>query len=373
MLSMRWRKLAHLSRTLPALQLQALHAVHSPFLPVRSRRLPRTICLPSPSTAPQRDCSTLTRVLPPLGFPYPVWNRSPLLLAVPLGRKRGPAVETGASSKKQLTAISSLALLAGAAGSRNARQQQEPVPSAGTALSPIPLVCPCAVTAGLLLDCLCVQGQFPACQLADEEGYLIPRRTRLQEGQHVRVVAALLPGESPVLTAPCKDVPALQVQIKKGMPPCIRKCLLHFQDGWAADDQIAFVLHKLQEQLPGVHVIDPLQAMHAIANRDIAWLPELPQAGCSPWQVVTAICVQGHWVCMHWNYLVGAIFAWSSDPSTLAPEIDMMHSLLAAATGSRLKQFRFQHAQVIRDEPGQCGWLALHALAERARLPAAEA
>ena len=155
--------------------------------------------------------------------------------------------------------------------------RQDRLPPAGTALFPFSLTCPCAVTAGLLLDCLCVQAEFPACQLVGPDGHLIPRRARLQEGQIVKLVAALQPGEAPSLFACC------QAQVGKGMPTSIRKCLLHCQDGWAADDQVAFALSKLQLVVPSLHVIDPLQAMHAVACHCISWLGDLPRAGCVPW------------------------------------------------------------------------------------------
>ena len=65
---------------------------------------------------------------------------------------------------------------------------QAAVPPSGAAECPFLLVCPCAVTAGLLLDCLCVQGKYPACQLTDDAGKMLTRRARLAEGQKVWVV-----------------------------------------------------------------------------------------------------------------------------------------------------------------------------------------
>ena len=70
--------------------------------------------------------------------------------------------------------------------------------------------------------------------------------------------------------------------------------------------------------------------------------------------------------------MIGAVFAWSSDLSVVVSEIDALHSLFAKAVGARLRQFRFQHAHVIQDEPGQCGWLALHSLALRLHTQDAE-
>ena len=248
---------------------------------------------------------------------------------------------------------------------------QASVPPSGAAECPFSLVCPCAVTAGLLLDCLCVQGKYPACQLADTEGKLLTRRARLIEGQAVRVVGALT-GEASALGGSClEDVPLLTL-MSKGMPASIRARLMDFQDGWAADDQIAFALARLADTA-GVYVVDPLQATQAIAARSPTCLPALPRADCKPWQVVTAVCLKGHWVTFHWSYAVGRLTAWSSDPSTTTPDIDLLHSLFAQAVRASLRQFRFAQATTIEDEPGQCGWLALQALADRCLLKGAEA
>ena len=227
--------------------------------------------------------------------------------------------------------------------------------------------------AGVLLDCLCIQGEYPACQILDQHGHVILRRARLREGEVIKVCAALRPGEAGELAGLCCTAQALSQQIASGIPSSVRRCLLHCQDGWAADDQIAYALMRLQREVPGLKVIDPLQAMHALATGGPDWLPEMPRAHCLPWQAVSAICVQGHWVLLHWRFSVGAMHAWSSDPSTLACEIDQVHSVFAKAVGARLCQFRFAHASVIQEDPGQCGWVALCAHAERLQVAAPEA
>ena len=116
--------------------------------------------------------------------------------------------------------------------------------------------------AGVLLDCLCVQGDYPACQLLTPAGEPVARRARLIEGQEVIVAAALSFEEAPCLAGLCT---ALCQQLGKGIPSSVRRCLLHCQDGWAADDQIAFAFGDLRSQIPGLHVIDPLQATRAVA------------------------------------------------------------------------------------------------------------
>ena len=155
------------------------------------------------------------------------------------------------------------------------------------------------------------------------------------------------------------------------MHASIRACLMDFQDGWAADDQIAFALAQLAAST-GAHVIDPLQATQAIAARCASSLPAMPRADCKPWQAATAVCLKGHWVTFHWSYSIGRITAWSSDPSTSAPDIDLLHSLFAQAVKASLRQFKFAPAATLADEPGQCGWLALQALADRCQAQGSE-
>ena len=120
-------------------------------------------------------------------------------------------------------------------GGLPAQAQIEPA-VAGT--RPFQLVCPCPITVGVLIDCLCVQGDLPACQLLTTEGNLIGRRARLAEGQVLVVAAALSPGEAPDLAGFCATPQALCQLLGKGIPSSVRRCLLHCQDGWAADDQI---------------------------------------------------------------------------------------------------------------------------------------
>ena len=128
-------------------------------------------------------------------------------------------------------------------GGLPAQAQIEP---AQTGTRPFQLVCPCPVTAGVLIDCLCVQGDLPACQLLTTEGNLIERRARLAEGQVVVVAAAFSPGEAPDLASFCATPQALRQLLGKGIPSSVRRCLLHCQDGWAADDQIAYAFESLK-------------------------------------------------------------------------------------------------------------------------------
>ena len=46
-----------------------------------------------------------------------------------------------------------------------------------------------------------------------------------------------------------------------------------------------------------------------------------------------------------------------------------MHAVFAKGVGARLRQFKFVQATVIQEEPGQCGWVALCALAARLQIP----
>ena len=84
-------------------------------------------------------------------------------------------------------------------------------------------------------------------------------------------------GEASALGGLCPGDASLHTLMSRGMPASIRACLMDYQDGWAADDQIAFTLTQLAANT-GARVIDPLQATQAIAARCASSLPAMPRA-----------------------------------------------------------------------------------------------
>ena len=120
-----------------------------------------------------------------------------------------------------------------------------------------------------------MQGEYPASQILDEAGQLIGRRARLSEGQKLTVAAALCPGEAPRLAGLCATPQQLHLQMSRGMPASVRR------------------LARAQQHCPGLQVVDPLQAMHALEAGEVKWLPSLSATNCLAWQVVSAICVEG--------------------------------------------------------------------------------